>query len=975
MRPNSDVQMETFAKEIEQGASSARDGIELLERKGLASGQKVELLQYYLMRLRARRPSGYGSDFVRRLNGFLLIAGEPFRAVRSVPHLAHIIQSLYFGRRSVERALRLKPRGRHIRCALMRGELSYTFGRKAVVGVALSVTASALYDLLEKVHLQGAVRAIDPGLSLVEGSLFVYQKRDDPVRSIYFEVQREDRKPPSRRQLVRLRQRLAGEIKGRIERLEHPIFSARNQEELFRNMVTLSRELHHVADLPQAMLFYDGQSESEVTFYGVVAYVGRTLEKVDPGVRWKVDEELKAGCLESGEEKVAIAFTLSFEREPYLRRDRSLDLYRARQRAAQILEQAVGHFRDYNGGLIVKTREVLDEARDLLGGSADDLLETLLYGLEPAAIQTYITPQLLAQLYRMVQDLQTQELSQPSAVSRIQNDQIIALRAEEGSFREPIRRAVDAVGIDPLQLASVDLKLPGSEILAYVLVSGDQKALSEAISEAIGQWQRTLKTRQMLTINLPRAARSLDPRIGADRHSGILMKMLFEGLLRLDEKSVPRPAIAHKIEHAGRRYRFHLRKSQWSNGDPLTAHDFAYAWRKQLDPALRSRHATFLKVIKGAEAAMEGDIGLDEVAIQVHDDHLLEVELDKEVPNFLELVAHWTFLPLNRSLDQYRPAWAEDVKGYVSNGPFQLAAVTANGEIQLLRNPFYWDRTSVNLDRVKILAVEEPRVALELYNRGKLDMIGEPLCQLPPEVTAGPNLISQSATAHSRIEFNTTKSPFHLRKMRLAFAHALDRSECEEPIKRLTYSLVGSAQAPEFDPEKARALFEEAKGEVSGTIGPFTLSYPAGKSHARHIAAQWHSILGVDIVLQEIQRMRFVEHILSGHFDLVCSTWYSWCDDPYITLNNYRKRSTAFNATGWENASYSLLLDQADRAKGEGRLQLLDQAETILLSEAAVIPLCRHHYHYLRKGHITDLVVHPTGLVDLKQARIQEEIE
>lgn len=276
---------------------------------------------------------------------------------------------------------------------------------------------------------------------------------------------------------------------------------------------------------------------------------------------------------------------------------------------------------------------------------------------------------------------------------------------------------------------------------------------------------------------------SLDPRQARDLCSLSIIRLLFDGLTRIDALGNAKPAVADSIlissDH--KTYTFHLKHTYWSNGDPLTVHDFIYAWKRVLDPAFPAPNANQLFVIRNAKNAKEGKGSLDDVAISAIDDYTLHVELEHPTPYFLSLVSLPSFFPINANRERQNPLWAnQTTSSFVSNGPFLLDHWRQNDQLGLKKNPRYWEASAVGLDGLLFVHQEE-NTALLLYERGELDWVGSPLSTLPADSIAALRtkgviqIVPSAGTQFFR--FNTLQPPFNHVKMRQAFAYALDRAQ------------------------------------------------------------------------------------------------------------------------------------------------------------------------------------------------------
>src|SRR6267154_5848801 len=179
---------------------------------------------------------------------------------------------------------------------------------------------------------------------------------------------------------------------------------------------------------------------------------------------------------------------------------------------------------------------------------------------------------------------------------------------------------------------------------------------------------------QTLRINIRGEPQALDPRKTRSLSGQNLVRMLFEGLTRINKEEKAELALASSVSISSdlKTYTFYLKDSLWSNADPVLASDFAYTWKKMLSPGFPSDTSFHLYVIKNAKAAKEGKLQVDLIGVKVLDEKTFEVELENPTPYFLDLVAMSAFFPVNQKVDEKNPSWSQNAATYVSNGPFQL---------------------------------------------------------------------------------------------------------------------------------------------------------------------------------------------------------------------------------------------------------------------------------------------------------------
>jgi len=246
-----------------------------------------------------------------------------------------------------------------------------------------------------------------------------------------------------------------------------------------------------------------------------------------------------------------------------------------------------------------------------------------------------------------------------------------------------------------------------------------------------------LSNGQCIRINIGADPQTLDPRKARDLTSITLMNMFFEGLMRTSKKGDLEPALAESIEvsNDGLQYRFHLRKSLWSNGDPVTSFDFAESWRSILDPGFPSDIAYQLYGIKNAKKAKQGEISLSEVGILTPDAQTLIVDLETPIPYFLQLVAMTSFFPVSHKMASGNSNGSFDPATYVCNGPFMPKVWKHADAIEAVKNPHYWQKEEVILAKIDLFMMS-PDTEIQMFEEKNLDWAGSPLSKMPVDAIA-----------------------------------------------------------------------------------------------------------------------------------------------------------------------------------------------------------------------------------------------
>ncbi|WP_019119050.1 peptide ABC transporter substrate-binding protein, partial [Brevibacillus massiliensis] len=503
--------------------------------------------------------------------------------------------------------------------------------------------------------------------------------------------------------------------------------------------------------------------------------------------------------------------------------------------------------------------------------------------------------------------------------------------------------------------------------------------------------KRQLAPQNELRLNLHNEPATIDPGVAEDLISGSIARAAFDGLTRIGADGKPHPSMAEKIDISPDRltYTFTLRDSRWSNGDPVTAYDFEYAWKRVLNPLFGANYAYQLYHLKNAEKANKGKISMDEVGVKALDDKRLLVTLEHPAPYFLELTAFYTYYPVNHKVVEANPEWALDAETFVSNGPFKVESWKHGEKLVLTKNPYYWDRDAVKLDGIQFSMEGDERKELSMFEKNELDWAGAPLSALPldalPELGRSGKLISKPIAGTYWYSFNTERFPFDNKKIRQAFVYAINRQEITAevaPGNRPATGVVPSSMAlhpqgyfRDNDAETARKLLAEGMKEAGiEQLPPVTLMYNMSETHAKIAKAvqkQWKQVLGVDVRLEEKDWGTFIRDLHQGNYQIGRVGWVGDFNDPVNFLELFKEKSTGTNYSKWENAAYKSLLNQSVLERvPDKRRHLLAQAEQILMEEMPVAPVYFYTDTYVMSERVSGVIIDGLGFVDYKWAKI-----
>jgi oligopeptide transport system substrate-binding protein len=493
---------------------------------------------------------------------------------------------------------------------------------------------------------------------------------------------------------------------------------------------------------------------------------------------------------------------------------------------------------------------------------------------------------------------------------------------------------------------------------------------------------------QELRINMNSGDPStIDPGLAEDIPSMTIARAAFDGLLRLDADGTIKESVAEKYEVSpdGLTYTFHLRDSSWSNGDPVTAQDFEYAWKRVLDPQTASGYAYQLYYLKNGEAFHSGKAKAEDVGVKATDDKTLVVTLEHPAPFFPQLVASVTYLPVNKKVVAGNKDWAKTPEQYVGNGPFVLKTWEHKSKIVLEKNDKYWDKDRVKLSKLEISMIEDANTELSMFENGDLDWAGSPLSDLPLDAM---NALKESGKMQTQPTagtywyiFNTQKPPFTNKKIRQAFAYAINRQEIVDnvvPFKSTpalgilptTMALKPEGYFKDGDVETARKLLAEGMKELGiSKLPEIEILYNTSEEHQRIatvIQDQWRKAFGIEVKLRNMENKVRREEMKAGNFQIGRSSWIGDFNDP---INFFEVFKGGLNDSKWTNKEYLDLLEQSAQEQDvHKRTELLKKADAIVMDEMPACPIYYYTYAWVKQDSVKDVVIDALGFIDFKYA-------
>ena len=537
---------------------------------------------------------------------------------------------------------------------------------------------------------------------------------------------------------------------------------------------------------------------------------------------------------------------------------------------------------------------------------------------------------------------------------------------------------------------------------------------------------------QEITYNLGTEPATIDPALSQGIPEANVILQVFDGLTRINNKNVPVPAIAKSwtISKDLKTYTFTLRDASWTNGTPVTAYDFEYAWIRALSPEMASVYAYQLYYVRGGEAfntsikvgskyyaglldakgnpvmktvggkqvaqpnmAKQIDPSKD-VGVKALDAKTLQVELESPTVYFLNLTAFPTLMPVCKAVVSTNDKWAADVTNFVTDGPFTLTQWSHNDKMTFVNNPTYWDKAAVKLTKITYLMVTDESTALSMFQSGQMDVGSTvPIAELPKLVASGDaQILPYLGTYYYQI--NVTKKPFSDVRVREALNLAIDRKAITTSVTKggqipalafvpggiadaaagSDFRTVGGTFYKDDDVAAAQKLLADAGYPGGKGFPAFTLLFNTSNAHqsiAEAIQQMWSKNLGINCTLKVEEWGVYLDDRNNLNYQVARAGWIGDYMDPNTFLDMW-VTGGGNNGTGWSNKTYDALIAKAKATVNPtARMATLHAAEKILMTDMPIIPIYFYTNPVLITKHVKNFYQSTLGFVDWKNAYME----
>jgi len=481
--------LHTIETEIRLGVVSNYHARRILEFKGLSADGKTAMIQEKIGSLIQSHSKDFDRGIFMQMQQFLVTCRPEFKNARDYHHISRIISNLYSLRKVLKQNIEAAASKRHVSLKFLKTRLEAPKGgtERPVLGILAGLNFVNDQERFEMEHLVGAIKKHLPEVALVSDSPFI--DKEGTIQTLYLEIEKKAG-DFTLDEIHLLRTVLPEQIKAGIERLAPPIFMPRNEEEVLRNIMTLSRQLRFVSDMPQAILSFDAQKGDDLCFTVILART--TLEGAPTisdlfansksGVRFFNDRVRRVGQLRRKYIKEASVMRALVPYGAFLREDRSVDFFKAREFVLSAVSETIGEVRDFNGGMIHKQTEMLGSLKSSLSRLSEQqnlLIEKFFYCLMPMEMRTVLETEPLKQLFLLLL------LSKKTDLLQKKQDAKRAMAVTplyDGAMKKRLIENLDLLRMPIYQLVSFQLDDDDASFAGYLLFTEDKELQSRFLS-------------------------------------------------------------------------------------------------------------------------------------------------------------------------------------------------------------------------------------------------------------------------------------------------------------------------------------------------------------------------------------------------------------------------------------------------------------------------------------------------------------
>lgn len=923
---------------------------------------KIILLKLKTQEAIKRFPHLFDDSFMDGLNRLIANTSKSFVATRTFKHLFRILCVQYFLQKKLELLIREK--------ISHRDHFLKIFSAPPILCIALLTSLSCEEEYFGRERLLNALQGFLPGIKEIPFSFYSWMHPEKPYFFCYLEIQKLRGKELSSSKIREIEKFLQEQITHSMHPRTPMIFSPINEEDSYRLLFALQKEITKPKEMPQVAISFYKQTPSQLHFL-IHLVRPKSPDPLYLKTRHFPNSILSSLHLFHLYKKPfpieAWVFDLTISAHLFYE-DNSINLLYARRFIAKYVEKLVGPFRDYNGGLFEQQQRQFETLEMHL------LQKIPLFSLFAKKVFYSLRP-LEKRLSLVLTD------------AEILLSTLSTLMRETSSFFQIVRPSSNILIIKTLDFSSISYELLAlkehlthgqitlSGVHYFYILGVDNNDLDTF--ENLFTHSHAPSTKEILHLAYQSGEPpSLNPYHASREMVGrIVSKMLYEGLVRINQEGKPALAGAKAIHISDDLciYTFELKEHYWSNGERVSAFNYKNSWLCALLDDCHTNSPEHLFIIKNARLFREGGCSEKELGIQATNAETLRVELEYPDPSFLSKLAQPLFFPFFGKL--HEPTWF--------NGPY-LVQKKEDNRLLLESNPFFWNHQSISLKQIciewKDFHISKLHTA---FQEGSNDWVGEPFSSLSPEIMQSLEkqkiLKFQKTSRFCWLIFNTQQFSLNSKWIRKALSQVIDRSFICNSIFPHDFPLYSFFEdvSDIRDTTDAKILFDKGLKELGLTLQTFprlTLrhSHETGRLElAKYLQKIWQETFGITIHLEEIEWNVLRRYLDNGEFHITFCIGSFISNDPIEILERFDKLKTS-NSSKWIHSRYQEIIYSTTKPRNKYNKELLKEAVEILQDEVPFAPICSHTHLYAHTSKLTGYFFDHTGCVDFHLAHFEQ---
>ena len=922
----------------------------------------LDLIEGLIKRAEKKLPKHFDESLRRGYCRLMATKDDLFFETRSQSHIIKILLSQYFLQKKIKKALIIEKDSQ-------RSVIAKIFKVDSKICTSIVLTYDRHSEFFNKKDILKVIQDNITGIKEIPSSFYTWQSVEESYLFCYLEIQKIRGKGLTFKEIKDLQITLERQIPYAVKCFCPEIFRPYHYEEAFRQLNTLKKELSSEDDIPQLSISFKGQSSSSLEFIVHMAYPKKKdiLTKITTNLPSFVSFVLHTNFVNPGDQFAAsIVFSVYFSIDKVVQ---PINLLSVRRSITVLLEDIIGPYRDFNGGLLIKQEDIFEKIKlkfSPIIANFNYFASRLFYSLKP--IETQLTI----------------EMSQAEVLFKTFS-KVVQSNKSQFFLRSGKVFVIKTNNDDLLKSYLKQIRVSDKESYAYLEINNTKYlAILESSGNIIDQIIKnfslptTSNKSHKKTLRLAfneGAPATLNPcYIYSDVRCSTIYRALFEGLTRVDKNGQVLLAAAESYEVSadGRIYYFKLRSNRWSNGEKVTAFHFEKSWKENIC-FNKEFFANEFSAIKNGTKILNGLNSQKTLGVLAVDENTLEIKLSQPDEHFLSKLSKPLFYP---SYDMSK-------EPSVFNGSFIVSEFNSRF-LKLEKNPYFWDKKNIYFDFINILFISNPSSLYSHFEEAKIDWIGAPLAHVPLHMEkkiAEKGILQKRNASHTYwLYINNKQAHLKSKHIRKALSLCLDREKIYKDIyseKPLSFPFSEKTHFENIDysPKRAKQHFKIGLKEANLSLKEFPLielSYflnPKMKDLAEYIAKTWESTFKIKVCLLEKDWNSFRNSLENGQFQVGGCFEMSYFPSFY---NSFQKFSYIDGSYVSEN---SLLMKNVCNFLKQKKEKYLTAALELFAEELLAIPLFDGLQKYSSNPAVSGYIFDDVGGIDFSRAYLKKNRE